>query len=311
MAIPKFFDFFGPVLEFLSDGTLKNINAIRNAVADNMNISEEDRKIMLPSGKQATYVNRITWSVVYLKKAGLVSNPSRGNYKITQQGIDAFKQVGHNVTLKFLEKSEEFRDFRYGTNDDSEVPPLISVTLTDAQSTPEDSMDKAFNEMNAMLSDDLLNSIMERSPRFFERLVVQLLVKMGYGGTIEDAGKVIGKTNDEGIDGVIREDKLGFSSIYIQAKRWDLNSAIGRPEIQKFVGALAGQAATKGLFITTARFTNEAKQYADNRAYNTKLVLVDGKMLARLMIENGIGVSTINSYEIKKIDNDYFMEEND
>lgn len=172
-------------------------------------------------------------------------------------------------------------------------------------------MEKAHNEMTTMLSDELLNAIMERSPRFFERLVVELLVKMGYGGAFEESGSVIGKTNDEGIDGVIREDKLGFSSIYIQAKRWDPESTVSRPEIQKFVGALAGQAATKGLFITTASFSKEAKNYANNRAYNTKVVLVDGKALAKLMIENGVGVSTVNTYEIKKIDSDYFSEDNE
>lgn len=276
-----------------------------------MRITEDDRRIMLPSGKQATYANRITWAVVYLKKAGLIQTVSRGNYRATQDGINTFQKVGIKLNLQDLEKSKEFVKFRYGTNDENENHQLPTQTLLSIDITPEDSMEKAHNEMTTMLSDELLNAIMERSPRFFERLVVELLVKMGYGGAFEESGSVIGKTNDEGIDGVIREDKLGFSSIYIQAKRWDPESTVSRPEIQKFVGALAGQAATKGLFITTASFSKEAKNYANNRAYNTKVVLVDGKALAKLMIENGVGVSTVNTYEIKKIDSDYFSEDNE
>ena len=170
-------------------------------------------------------------------------------------------------------------------------------------------MEKSFRKINALLADDLLSAIMEKPPEFFERLVVQLLVRMGYGGAIEEAGMVVGKTNDEGIDGIIREDKLGFSSIYIQAKRWAPDQTIGRPEVQTFVGALAGQGATKGLFITTAQFSKGAVQYAQNPGINTKVVLVDGKMLAKLMIENNVGVSSVNSYVIKRIDTDYFSEE--
>lgn len=311
MSIPKFFEFLGPTLELLTDGTIHNINSIRSKVADKMRITEDDRRIMLPSGKQATYANRITWAVVYLKKAGLIQTVSRGNYRATQNGINTFQKVGIKLNLQDLEKSKEFVKFRYGTNDENENHQLPTQTLLSIDITPEDSMEKAHNEMTTMLSDELLNAIMERSPRFFERLVVELLVKMGYGGAFEESGSVIGKTNDEGIDGVIREDKLGFSSIYIQAKRWDPESTVSRPEIQKFVGALAGQAATKGLFITTASFSKEAKNYANNRAYNTKVVLVDGKALAKLMIENGVGVSTVNTYEIKKIDSDYFSEDNE
>jgi len=311
MSIPKFFEFLGPTLELLTDGTIHNINSIRSKVADKMRITEDDRRIMLPSGKQATYANRITWAVVYLKKAGLIQTVSRGNYRATQDGINTFQKVGIKLNLQDLEKSKEFVKFRYGTNDENENHQLPTQTLLSIDITPEDSMEKAHNEMTTMLSDELLNAIMERSPRFFERLVVELLVKMGYGGAFEESGSVIGKTNDEGIDGVIREDKLGFSSIYIQAKRWDPESTVSRPEIQKFVGALAGQAATKGLFITTASFSKEAKNYANNRAYNTKVVLVDGKALAKLMIENGVGVSTVNTYEIKKIDSDYFSEDNE
>lgn len=274
-----------------------------------MKLSQEDRAALVPSGAQPTYVNRITWALTYLKKAGLVSSPQRGEYVITDLGLTAYKEVGDRISLRYLEKiSPDFVGFRYGSHDSAAGKTQGDQTASAEDDTPEDVMEEAYQKINAQLSDELLSAIMEQSPRFFERLVVQLLLKMGYGGAFDDAAKVTGKVSDEGIDGIIREDKLGFSSIYIQAKRWDPAAIIGRPEIQKFVGALAGQGAAKGLLITTAQFSKEAVQYAVNRAYNTKVVLVDGKALARLMIENSVGVSPINTYVVKKLDSDYFSE---
>jgi len=208
----------------------------------------------------------------------------------------------------YLEKSTEFREFRYGSPDNVKSYDLPEAREEDVENTPEEIIEGAYQKINVSLADELLAAIMEQTPTFFERLVVQLLIKMGYGGAFDDAGKVVGKTNDEGIDGIIREDKLGFSSIYIQAKRWDIGMTVGRPEIQKFVGALAGQGASKGLFITTAQFSKDAKNYAENRAYGATIVLVDGKMLARLMIENELGVSPVMKYTIRKLDGDYFSE---
>ncbi|NLE69430.1 MAG: restriction endonuclease [Clostridiales bacterium] len=265
---------------------------------------------MLSSGKQATYVNRIAWSVAYLKKAGLLDNPARGKYVITPKGQKFYKKHGCNITLKLLEESDDFKEFRYGgQKKKTSNMNQLQVGFDETDSTPEESMEKAHREINAVLRDDLLKVIMERKPRFFEYLVVELLQKMGYGGTFEDAGFVTGRSSDEGIDGEIREDKLGFSTIYIQAKRRDPNTTIGRPDIHQFVGALGGKNGTKGLFITTAKFTKEATAYALKKPSNTSLILVDGDMLAQLMIDNNIGVSTINTYEVKRIDNDFFTDD--
>ena len=285
------------------------VRELRQAVADLMGLSADDREQMVPSGAQTTYGNRVAWALSYLKKAQLLSSPSRGLYKLTPAGKVALSEVGEHIDLKYLESFAKFREFRYGISDDEEGQSIELLTPNEeAEQTPEDVIQSAYKKINISLADELLGAIMEQTPAFFERLVVQLLMKMGYGGAFDDAGKVVGKTNDEGIDGIIREDKLGFSNIYIQAKRWDLETKIGRPEIQKFVGALAGQGANKGLFITTAQFSKEARNYAQNKAYGTALVLVDGNMLARLMIENEIGVSPIISYTIRRIDNDYFSD---
>ena len=232
---------------------------------------------------------------------------SRGKYTITEEGRKAFLQDGNAIDLKYLDRYESFRAFHAPrTIDNSNATARAEVS----ESTPQDALDIAFSQINTDLAADILAAIMERSPAFFEKLVVDLLVRMGYGGAFEGAGQVVGHSGDEGIDGIIREDKLGFSNIYIQAKRWNLDASIGRPEIMKFVGALAGQGASKGLFITTAQFTKEACNYA-NKQLTTKIVLIDGQRLARLMIEYDVGVSTQSVYAIKRIDSDFFSEDND
>lgn len=300
MAVPTFTAFFAPELRCLSDGETKRALQIRAQVFDAMNLSEEDRITLLPSGKQHVADNRATWALTYLKKAGLVESPSVGKYRITSLGTAALQDVGDKITLDYLERFESFREFRLRSAQNTKA----DITVIN-ESSPQDTMDIAFQQINDDLAANLLQTIMEHSPQFFEKLVVALLLKMGYGGAFEDAGIVVGQTGDEGIDGIIREDKLGFNSIYIQAKKWSAGTAIGRPEIQKFVGALAGQGAQKGLFITTAQFTKEAKGYA-NKQSATKVVLVDGEKLAKLMIEYDVGVSTVNTYSIKKIDSDFF-----
>ena len=239
MSVPKFFEFFTPVLRALYDGQSKSVKEIRSIVAKDMKLSIEDRALLVPSGVQPIYVNRITWALTYLKKAGLIVSPARGQHKITSSGLTAINTPGISIDLNYLERiSTSFREFRYGNSDGSNTQSSDTIKTKEAEDTPEDVMNQAFREINARISDELLTAISEQSPGFFERLVVQLLVKMGYGGSFDDAGIVVGKSSDEGIDGIIREDKLGFSSIYIQAKRWDPKTTIGRPEIQKFVGAL-------------------------------------------------------------------------
>lgn len=303
MAVPKFFEFLPIVLQVLLDKSERSVKQLREESIAALNVSEEDCKELLPSGRQRTVDNRVNWAVTYLKNAGLITAVKRGVYKITDEGEKAYADAGDKLTLSYLERYESFRVFHGAPID---TPSGIMPDEPTVGDTPQDMFDKAYAQINAALAEDLLSIVMERSPKFFEQLVVDLLMKMGYGSSIDAAGLVVGKSGDEGIDGVIREDKLGFSNIYIQAKRWDPeNMTVGRPEIQKFVGALAGQGASKGLFITTTTFTKEAVSYA-NKQLAAKIVLVDGHQLTRLMIEYGIGVSIQSTYTIKKIDSDYF-----
>ena len=311
MAVPKYNEFFSPVLRALEDGQIKRALEIRKYALNYLNVSEEDRKQMLPSNTQRLVDNRATWAITYLCKANLIERVAKGKYKITNTGIQVLHEKKDHVELKDLYQFDSFRQF-INTDTLSEEKKDLSQpsVLEDLQEgTPQDNLNASMEQINKELAANLLSEIMERSPAFFEKMVVQLLLKMGYGSALED-GFVTGCSGDEGIDGIIREDKLGFSSIYIQAKRWAEDKAIGRPEIQKFVGALAGQGAQKGLFITTGTFTKEARSYVEKQL-STKVVLVDGEKLAKLMIEYNLGVSVETVYTIKKIDTDFFSEEND
>ena len=277
MAVPKYNEFFSPVLRALETGEIKHVAKIRKFALDYLNVSEEDRKEMLPSNTQRLVDNRVNWSITYLRKANLIERVARGKYKITNTGLRVLHEKKDHVELKDLYQFDSFRQF-INTDTLSEEKKDLSKpsVLEDLQEgTPQDNLNASMEQINKELSANLLSEIMERSPAFFEKMVVQLLLKMGYGSALED-GFVTGCSGDEGIDGIIREDKLGFSSIYIQAKRWAEDKAIGRPEIQKFVGALAGQGAQKGLFITTGTFTKEARSYVEKQL-STKVVLVDGE----------------------------------
>ena len=311
MAVPKYNEFFSPVLRALETGEIKHVSEIRKFALDYLNVSEEDRKAMLPSNTQRLADNRVNWSITYLRKANLIERVARGKYKVTNTGLRVLHEKKDHVELKDLYQFDSFRQF-INTDTLSEEKKDLSKpsVLEDLQEgTPQDNLNASMEQINKELSANLLSEIMERSPAFFEKMVVQLLLKMGYGSALED-GFVTGCSGDEGIDGIIREDKLGFSSIYIQAKRWAEDKAIGRPEIQKFVGALAGQGAQKGLFITTGTFTKGARSYVEKQL-STKVVLVDGEKLTKLMIEYNLGVSVETVYTIKKIDTDFFSEEND
>ena len=303
--------YFSPVLRALEDGQIKRALEIRKYALNYLNVSEEDRTQMLPSNTQRLVDNRATWAITYLCKANLIERVAKGKYKITNTGIQVLHEKKDHVELKDLYQFDSFRQF-INTDTMSEEKKDLSKpsVLEDLQEgTPQDNLNASMEQINKELSTNLLSEIMERSSAFFEKMVVQLLLKMGYGSALED-GFVTGCSGDEGIDGIIREDKLGFSSIYIQAKRWAEDKAIGRPEIQKFVGALAGQGAQKGLFITTGTFTKEARSYVEKQL-STKVVLVDGEKLTKLMIEYNLGVSVETVYTIKKIDTDFFSEEND
>lgn len=307
MPIPKYDEMYRAFLDCLADGQQHKSKEVKDVVAGVFSVSEKERTELLPSGKQQLFDNRIGWTRTYLKKAGLVQSPSRGVYVITPVGRQVLDENPPQIDNLFLQRFESFRKFISPNNEDT----ITAIPVEKVSSkTPQDILDEAFQQINTTLADDILNEIMKQSPAFFEHLVVKLLTQMGYGGSVDNAGMVIGQTGDEGIDGVIREDKLGFSLIYIQAKRWDCDKTVGRPELQKFVGALAGQGASKGLFITTAKFTKEAYQYAEKQ-HTTKVVLVDGTTLAKLMIEYNLGVSTEVTYRIKRIDSDFFAEDLD
>lgn len=304
MGLPKYDEMYRAFLDCLSDGAIHKSKDVKDTVASLYGISEQERAEMLPSGRQPVFDNRIGWTRTYLKKAGLIDSPTRANYLITKAGCGVLAENPAVIDNHYLQRFDSFRAF---------VSPdcaAASVAETVSGQSPQDTLDIVYAQINTALADDILAEVMKQSPLFFERLVVKLLTTMGYGGSLENAGTVVGQSGDEGIDGIIREDKLGFSLIYIQAKRWDCDKTIGRPELQKFVGALAGQGANKGLFITTAKFTKDARAYADKQ-HTTKVVLVDGPSLAKLMIEYNLGVSTETTYETKRMDTDFFSDDLD
>ena len=305
MPIPKYSEMYIPFLEFLGDGQNHTVAEVINHLAQKMGVTEEERKEMLPSGVATKFGSRVGWTRTYLGKAGLLETVKRGVLKISPEGKRVLGSNPAKIDDEYLMQYEGFRDFKTPASSKAITSSAASDT-TDI--TPQDELEDAFQKINSALVSDVLDEIVAQTPSFFENLVVQLLVKMGYGGSLADAGRILGKTGDEGIDGVIREDKLGFDLIYIQAKRWDLGNSVGRPEIQKFVGALAGAGASKGLFITTASFSKEAYAYAEKQ-HTTKIVLVDGKALANLMIEYNLGVSTQITYDLKRIDTDFFALE--
>jgi restriction system protein len=259
---------------------------------------------MLQSGAQRIFDNRVGWARTYLKKAGLVESTRRGYVKITSRGLEVLSQNPDIINVKFLKQFPEFIEFQNTKRETNENETDETQELSE---TPEELLETAYQKIRKSLAQELINKVVQLPPTFFEKLVVDLLVKMGYGGSLADAGKAIGKTNDEGIDGTIKEDKLGLDIIYIQAKRWQPGSTVGRPEIQKFVGALAGQGAKKGIFITTSSFSKEAWEYQPKN--ETKIVLIDGEQLAQMMIDHDLGVYPTNKYEIKKVDHDYFGDD--
>ena len=300
MSVPDYQSLMLPVLKNVSDGKEHKIRDIIETLAIEFQLTDEDRKELLPSGQQSIFDNRVAWAKTYLKKAGLVDSPKRAIIIITQRGLDVLDQKPLGINVRFLKRFPEFIEFQTSKRDEEVQEEIF-------QQTPEETLDNAYIRIRKSLSQELLSKVIDLSPSFFERLVVELLVRMGYGGSIKDAGKAIGKTGDEGIDGTIKEDKLGLDIIYIQAKRWQQGNVVGRPEIHKFVGALAGQGAKKGIFITTSSFTKDALEY--NPKNETKIVLIDGEQLAQYMIDHNLGVTTQQTYEIKRLDNDYFGEE--
>jgi restriction system protein len=302
MAIPDFQTVMLPLMQYCKDGQEHSISDTVDALAKHFKLTDEERKTLLPSGVQEVFRNRVAWAKSHLKMAGLLANPRRGIYQITQRGQEVLAKPPPALNLRFLHQFPEYQAFRATHRQRTEE---AEETETNHGATPEEALEAAYAKIRDDLAADILQRLKTCSPTFFERLVVEVIVKMGYGGSRQDAGKAIGKSGDGGIDGMIKEDKLGLDAIYIQAKRWE--NTVGRPEIQKFVGALTGQRAKKGLFITTSDFSSDAQDYVSR--IDTKIVLIGGETLAQLMIDHNVGVSTIATYDLKKIDTDYFTEE--
>lgn len=301
MAIPTYDTFFLPILRCLIDGREHSRQEIMDRIATEFGLSEEDRTQLLPSG-QPVFYSRVGWATTYLKHAELISTPKRAHFVITVRGREFLSSNPAAIDLKFLAQFQEFRDFkeRAVQRDDGPPPPD-----PERKYTPEEVLENSYQEISETLASELLDKVKKSPWRFFENLVVQLLVGMGYGGSLRDAGQAIGRPGDEGIDGVIKQDLLGLDVVYIQAKKWD--GAVGGPDIQKFVGALAQRKASKGVCITTSSFTPAARDVA--AAVASKVVLIDGSMLTQLMIDHDIGVLLANTYKIKRIDTGFFPEE--
>lgn len=307
MAVPDYQCIMLPLLQFAEErrAEISKDEAVE-ALATKLGLTDDDLKEMLPSGLQRTFVNRVGWAATYMKKAGLLEPTRRGYYQITSRGRELLKKNHKKIDVKLLKQYPEFIEFqqlkgtRSGAKKDS-IKDSGDVEIA----TPSEALENAYENLRDELVDELLAQLKKSSPSFFERIVVELLVKMGYGGSRADAGKAIGRTGDGGIDGIIKEDKLGLDVVYIQAKRWD-NNPVGRPDVMQFAGALQAQKATKGIFITTSRFTEDARSYVSQ--IGSKVVLIDGEQLSHLMIEHDVGVSTVSLYPVKKIDTDYFDE---
>jgi restriction system protein len=301
MAIPDYQSLMLPLLKLVSDEKEHSLRETTEALALEFNLTEADLVEMLPSARKTRFYDRVGWAATYLRKAGLLSSSRRGRFQITERGLTILKTPPARINVKFLEQFDEFVEFQARhEKDDGEA----SVPEVEPQ-TPEEAIEAAYQSLRQSLADEILQTVKGCSPSFFERLVVDVLVKMGYGGTRKDAGKAIGKSGDDGIDGIINEDRLGLDVIYIQAKKWE--NPVGRPDIQKFAGALQGQRAKKGIFITTSIFTKEAHEFASR--IDSKITLIDGETLSQLMIDYNVGVNSLAAYELKRIDSDYFIEE--
>jgi len=314
VPIPDYESAMLPLLELSSDGAEHRFRDAVESLSIHFQLTDAERAEMLPSGTAPLFDNRVGWARTYLKQAGLLESLRRGYFRITARGKATLASQPKHIDTALLLQFEEFRAFRArrkeaGEASISEPREVVVATPTDSdlppQQTPEDMLASAYRRLRGDLELELLDQVKQTSPAFFERLVIDLLVSMGYGGSRQDAGRAIGKSGDGGIDGIIKEDKLGLDVIYVQAKRWE--GTVGRPEIQKFAGALQGQRANKGVFITTSSYSREATEYAG--VISSKIILVDGQQLASLMVDHNVGVSTVGMYELKRMDNDYFEGE--
>ncbi len=307
MPIPGYQDFMLPFLRIAADGVEHSIAEAMERLATEMKISDAEQELTLPSGTQTRFYNRVTWAVTYLTKSRLLERVGRGRVKISNRGLDVIREAPPRVDNRFLDRFPEYREFkskRARNAADSRAAAVDIDLATDADVTPEEQLAAAYEELRTALADDLLRRVRAGTPKFFEHLVVRLLVAMDYGGGQVDRGEVTGRSGDDGIDGVIREDRLGLDMVYVQAKKWD--NAVGPGEIDKFVGSLMRKKANKGVFITSGTFTDGAARAGREAA--VKVRLVDGEELAELMIDYNVGVANADTYTVKKVDADFFEE---
>lgn len=304
--IPDYQTIMLPLLKEIEDGKEYHIREITEKLARVFKLTEEERKKLLPSGQETVFDNRVGWARTYMKNAGLLESPKRGFIKITQRGIDVLKEGVEKINNDFLMRFDEFKEFIEKSKRGKTKEKVYEPSQFQDDKSPEEQIEDAFLSYNQILKSELLEKLLQVDPSKFERIVVDILTSMGYGGSFEEASEVIGRSGDEGegINGIIKQDPLGLDVVYIQAKKWDKSTIIGKPEIQKFVGALQGKHTSKGVFITTAKFSNEAKEYVKN--IPSKIILIDGETIAELMIKHNVGVTVLKKIELKKVDGDYF-----
>lgn len=295
MSVPKFYEFMKPFLVAVGDEKSHTIKELRIILAADFNLTAEEMSEMLPSGTQTVFANRVQWAGTYLTKAGLLTKPSRGVFLISEEGKRVLNDNPETIDVDYLTRYESFREFQGTTNQEQ-------VVVKEDVETPDYAFEESFEKINDNLSDEILTEVMKLTPIAFERMIIDLLQKMGYG-SFENAGRTTSVSADEGIDGIIMEDKLGFNLIYIQAKHWDRERTVGRPEIQNFVGAISGKGGN-GLFVTTAKYAKTAIDYAEQH----HIILIDGKRLAKLMIEHNFGVTVKKTFHIKELDMDIFAD---
>lgn len=303
MAIPDFQSLMLPALNLSTTGEIKLADAVEK-LSNQFDLSDDEREHMLPSGNMTTIRNRVAWAVTYLFQARLIQRPRRGYFTVTDRGAQVLDNPPDRIDIQFLEQYPEFVEFRYKRK--SPKPKNDEVEITSAD-TPEEQIDNAYEEISSALRDELLSKVLDSSPEFFERTIVKLLVAMGYGGSYDQAGMHLGKSGDGGVDGVINEDKLGLDLIYVQAKRYAPENSVGRPAIQAFAGSLIGFGASKGVFVTTSSFSKQARDFAEG--IPQRMILIDGEMLTSLMLENNVGVRVQRTVDIKKIDEDFFVDD--
>ena len=303
--IPKYEEIMLPFLKYLADGKEHGLSETHDALAEQFKLTDDELRELLPSGRQPVFRNRVGWARTYLKKAGLVTSPKRAHFRISDKGLSLLKENLNEITSKFLTRYDDFVEFQSINREKKDNGSLLQPLIVDnTDQTPEESLEYAYQKLHSELSKELLDIVKSCSPDFFERLIIDLLITMGYGGSRKEAGQAMGRSGDGGIDGIINEDKLGLDIIYLQAKRWE--NSVPVKEIRDFTGALASKKAKKGIFVTTSSFPKTVYEFVGQVEY--KIILIDGERLANLMIEHNVGLSMVNTYRVKTIDSDYFEE---